>query len=357
MDKKALTLQDALCTHSAKELREIASRYSVKVTNKMRKDEMVTVVEKAILDVSPLEQLLLMLDEAGWEFFQAVAAADGPIEVSFSDKKFAQLFYERGYILYKREETPETAEMPVEVKCLFGLMRTEGFVELKVRADILHAYSQAAVNLYGLIRTDELLEIFNRQNEKDADKAELLFALRPHLDTNAYYCLWEDYLVSISFREDDFEYINQFLTEISGLPRYVPAKESFLRYADDNFYERTIHTAQLEKLLVEGWSLTPDVAQGIVSKVVFSIQAGTSTGESFQVLINHGIAVQEKLFHTVMCVLAGIHNTSRLWTTKGFTPDELAKLLDVTTNGVVNIGRNDPCPCGSGKKYKKCCGR
>jgi uncharacterized protein YecA (UPF0149 family) len=20
------------------------------------------------------------------------------------------------------------------------------------------------------------------------------------------------------------------------------------------------------------------------------------------------------------------------------------------------IGRNDPCPCGSGRKYKKCCG-
>jgi uncharacterized protein YecA (UPF0149 family) len=22
----------------------------------------------------------------------------------------------------------------------------------------------------------------------------------------------------------------------------------------------------------------------------------------------------------------------------------------------VKIGRNEPCPCGSGKKYKKCCG-
>ncbi|MBR7146159.1 MAG: SEC-C domain-containing protein, partial [Oscillospiraceae bacterium] len=21
------------------------------------------------------------------------------------------------------------------------------------------------------------------------------------------------------------------------------------------------------------------------------------------------------------------------------------------------VGRNDPCPCGSGKKYKQCCGR
>jgi len=22
-----------------------------------------------------------------------------------------------------------------------------------------------------------------------------------------------------------------------------------------------------------------------------------------------------------------------------------------------HVGRNDPCPCGSGKKYKNCCGR
>jgi uncharacterized protein YecA (UPF0149 family) len=21
------------------------------------------------------------------------------------------------------------------------------------------------------------------------------------------------------------------------------------------------------------------------------------------------------------------------------------------------VGRNDPCPCGSGKKFKKCCGK
>ena len=32
---------------------------------------------------------------------------------------------------------------------------------------------------------------------------------------------------------------------------------------------------------------------------------------------------------------------------------------NVTKKTVVNkdkVGRNDPCPCGSGKKYKKCCG-
>ena len=28
-----------------------------------------------------------------------------------------------------------------------------------------------------------------------------------------------------------------------------------------------------------------------------------------------------------------------------------------TTRGKDKVGRNDPCPCGSGKKYKKCCGK
>ena len=31
-------------------------------------------------------------------------------------------------------------------------------------------------------------------------------------------------------------------------------------------------------------------------------------------------------------------------------PVEQAKSTD-------SPGRNDPCPCGSGKKYKKCCGK
>ena len=37
---------------------------------------------------------------------------------------------------------------------------------------------------------------------------------------------------------------------------------------------------------------------------------------------------------------------------------EITKAFKKSKTGVkeVRIGRNDPCPCGSGKKYKKCCG-
>lgn len=37
--------------------------------------------------------------------------------------------------------------------------------------------------------------------------------------------------------------------------------------------------------------------------------------------------------------------------------DEITKAFRLSKMAVSNkIGRNDPCPCGSGKKYKKCCG-
>jgi len=39
-------------------------------------------------------------------------------------------------------------------------------------------------------------------------------------------------------------------------------------------------------------------------------------------------------------------------------PAPAAQKQDVTyRRDVPKVGRNDPCPCGSGKKYKKCCGR
>jgi uncharacterized protein YecA (UPF0149 family) len=36
--------------------------------------------------------------------------------------------------------------------------------------------------------------------------------------------------------------------------------------------------------------------------------------------------------------------------------DDGEPLLDEPVIATVTVGRNDPCPCGSGKKYKKCCG-
>ena len=37
--------------------------------------------------------------------------------------------------------------------------------------------------------------------------------------------------------------------------------------------------------------------------------------------------------------------------------DDYVTVGDYGERRVIKVGRNDPCPCGSGKKYKKCCGK
>ena len=50
-------------------------------------------------------------------------------------------------------------------------------------------------------------------------------------------------------------------------------------------------------------------------------------------------------------------NTERKQTLKGTANDGKETVKSTPKRNNNKIGRNDPCPCGSGKKYKQCCGR
>ena len=78
------------------------------------------------------------------------------------------------------------------------------------------------------------------------------------------------------------------------------------------------------------------------------------------------------LIKSFMDHIVMLHNHTKQWFIKGYAPNELssfknrnvslapalanikADVVDFATRK--KVGRNDPCPCGSGKKFKKCCG-
>lgn len=69
----------------------------------------------------------------------------------------------------------------------------------------------------------------------------------------------------------------------------------------------------------------------------------------------------EKLFRNMVDAKAEWLYSLEEWNAI-YTPEEQHRLyMDQKKSGTIvkpkKIGRNDPCPCGSGKKYKQCCGR
>ncbi len=61
----------------------------------------------------------------------------------------------------------------------------------------------------------------------------------------------------------------------------------------------------------------------------------------------------QRLLEKFLLLYTELHNTTRMPESYGHTPEELFESERIRRV----VGRNDPCPCGSGKKYKKCCGR
>lgn len=50
------------------------------------------------------------------------------------------------------------------------------------------------------------------------------------------------------------------------------------------------------------------------------------------------------------------HEKTEYFESKAFAESNVYTTNDIIRNEFI-AGRNDPCPCGSGKKYKKCCGK
>lgn len=66
-------------------------------------------------------------------------------------------------------------------------------------------------------------------------------------------------------------------------------------------------------------------------------------------------AERDALIDRMIGDVADIHEFFRPWREAGTTP--AAMRVETVRRTEPKVGRNEPCPCGSGRKYKNCCGR
>lgn len=102
------------------------------------------------------------------------------------------------------------------------------------------------------------------------------------------------------------------------------------------------------------------------NKLNLSADAGTAAPEtitSFLLFleenghIKNGEPLREEVKNNKRSFLKLMPKAKKATTSKNSlkktTKSKVKKVLETD----IKIGRNDPCPCGSGKKYKKCCGQ
>ena len=83
------------------------------------------------------------------------------------------------------------------------------------------------------------------------------------------------------------------------------------------------------------------------------VEYQTVGAEMFDSMI---FAIQEETVKGIMHVRKRTDSAERKQVAKAVSSGESEELRKPRVNTDKKVGRNDPCPCGSGKKYKYCCG-
>ena len=105
-------------------------------------------------------------------------------------------------------------------------------------------------------------------------------------------------------------------------------------------------------------------ADALMEEILTNGSAGVDVTALVQYLADRGLGFEDlRHMDKMLGLLFALINDLPRWDNNGWPPAALhaaASSKPVFRNpdgSYMKVGRNDPCPCGSGKKYKKCCGR
>lgn len=358
------SLEEILGFKKVTMLRELGKSYHVKYYSRLSKPELLSNLVVNMQKSELIRELFYTLEDVEWGFFVQAVSTD----VFQSDRVIIdnyeilqimgimQSFYFNGKLWFV---------VPNEVKKIYNeLIKTDFLVNRKFYS-LINNYAIACVSLYGFISIDDFVELFNSQNSKKTTINDIFRILLKFIYTDAEYCFWDEYIVDDSFEENDFKDVNYFVNTVKGKPRYLPTKNEVLKYADWNYYEITPQIVALTNYLIKKFSLDDDEAEDIADEIHELCVAQAKTQEIFDLLEKNSIHFESmEQAQELLNLIMEVHNNTRLWANNGHTPNELFKLeqpflKSFSSNAppkAEKVGRNDPCPCGSGLKYKKCCG-
>ena len=148
--------------------------------------------------------------------------------------------------------------------------------------------------------------------------------------------------------------------EVKGTTEEIAkAKETTPNIPDMRELERVVMLRVVDEYWMEHIDAMQDLRQGIrLQAYAQSNPVDAYKRESLHMFEEMVAAIQEETVRRLYSMrLRTNQEVKRERVASGITEGRGDGTVKKQPRRVQKVGRNDPCPCGSGKKYKKCCGR
>lgn len=320
-------------------------------------------------------RLVVQAIEAGAQNLENALAAV-PADLQENTTAFLQSLYFVDIIETKdRRTTTRKVVIAEEIRDLWSNNKTQ-LLSARELYEKIYLYAAAAANLYGCIPMTQFRELLTKIEgaasvlENDQWRAPLQMRVKAE---GAKFVIGDDEIFHAEL-ENDANVHSKLRVAHLGKEIYFPATEAeFLAFADERHTFESFEAKRCFEIISKTSAKEiVNNANDLIEGFIRSFRSGADLNGEISLLwmlIRMGAASwAEELSDS----LTPVYNNTPLWNEYGRTRHQLNQEVDFReyiknagenqTNSqqvreLPKVGRNDPCPCGSGKKYKKCCGK
>lgn len=366
-------LTDILLGLTKTRLATLAALYQVAGRSKMNKEQLADAVLTQIEAPDKLSSILLAAREEEWTLFNRLLHEPAVQDHAFSYEQYVY-FLDRGLVFAFYDGEGLALVLPDEVKAAVNRLDQSELKQQRERYELVYDYVSALTHLYGAYEPQRLLDIFNEQNaDRPLDREELEQCLQVFAQREQDFAQEAKYIAAAALLEDGTERLDGLLEQTAGKPVYLPEKEQLLKYKDAYYYEETSEFEMLRNLVYPELSGDRQQVEALLQDIRLACAEGKSAQEAARQFERHSIEFEtlDQAQRAALLIEAAAQHI-RTWSNAGYTPAEVSKRSGQVVRAVhtthyfpnkkqqavvTKVGRNEPCPCGSGLKYKKCCGK
>ena len=351
---KELNTSELLSLQTKPTLTDIAKRLDIKGYSKLGKDGLVNLVSAYITD--NIDNILCELSYKELDLLKKLAKEE-LVEYSFSIDNLNLIggLSSLGVLFKLSTKDGYYLVVPSDIKDgINSLTSSKKYISnLKERSEGINLIDGLMTH-YGLLLGGELYSIITNKESKVFKEENLDFYL--NYIFRSYEAFTEGNALIHPFLfspEDVYEELR-----VRQTIQYNFSNEDFFISLGRNFKDTWGEEVLELKNILSNTKLKKSDIDSLISQLIFYIKNDMDTQIIVELLTSYSLDLSDKaLADSIVNSFSKVFNNTPIWSLKGLTPLESTARQKTTIIKDKEPGRNEPCPCGSGKKYKKCCGR
>lgn len=271
--------------------------------------------------------------------------------------------------------------VPIAYLVVFGYAGGVSFEHALIPADVWEAYlsycdktwkkerskiwerlsiMDGAAMLYGVCPIEVFQQVYEKAVGEKITELEILHfcdevpAFRKSFQLKERDLVWNE----INHEET----VQELKMHQRGKEFYLPTLREVSTLGEKGYLPFDKHMLKLQNYLEKELQEEPEDAEYYCRAIQQDIRAGGEMEEILDALFDEGVMEEDDLTEDLLELIRNAALHTRMIALLGFTGIEdirknQPEIIDFQQRKAKKVYPNDPCPCGSGKKYKHCCGK